>query len=64
MANILIIDDDPDMVLATRLCLESAGHKVDSAGDPAEGQHQHEDKQQAGQQLTHGMLLLERMTHD
>ena len=37
MANILIIDDDPDMVLATRLCLESAGHKVDSAGDPAEG---------------------------
>jgi CheY-like chemotaxis protein len=37
MANILIIDDDPDMVLAARLCLESAGHKIDSAGDPAEG---------------------------
>jgi twitching motility two-component system response regulator PilH len=37
MANILIIDDDPDVVLATRLCLESGGHKVDSAGDPAEG---------------------------
>lgn len=37
MANILIIDDDPDMVLATRLCLESGGHKVDSAADPAEG---------------------------
>ena len=36
MANILIIDDDPDMVLATRLCLESAGHKVDAAGDPVE----------------------------
>ena len=37
MANILIIDDDPDMVLAARLCLESGGHTVDSAGDPTEG---------------------------
>lgn len=37
MAHILIIDDDPDMVLATRLCLESGGHTADSAGDPAEG---------------------------
>jgi CheY-like chemotaxis protein len=37
MANILIIDDDPDMVLATRLCLVSAGHKVESAGDATEG---------------------------
>jgi CheY-like chemotaxis protein len=36
MANILIIDDDPDMVLATRLCLQSGGHQVDSASDPAE----------------------------
>jgi two-component system, OmpR family, alkaline phosphatase synthesis response regulator PhoP len=37
MAYILIIDDDPDMVLATRLCLEGGGHAVDSAGDPADG---------------------------
>jgi CheY-like chemotaxis protein len=37
MANILIIDDDPDIVLAVRLCLESGGHQVDSASDPAEG---------------------------
>ncbi len=37
MARILIIDDDPDMVLATRLCLESAGHQVDDAGDSEEG---------------------------
>ncbi len=28
MAKILIIDDDPDIVLAARLCLESAGHQV------------------------------------
>ena len=37
MANILIIDDDPDMVLATRLCLERDGHKVESASNSAEG---------------------------
>jgi CheY-like chemotaxis protein len=28
MAKILIIDDDPDIVMAVRLSLESAGHKV------------------------------------
>jgi len=28
MAKILIVDDDPDMVLAARLCLEGAGHQV------------------------------------
>ncbi len=37
MADILIIDDDPDIVLAARLCLESAGHHVTSARDGAEG---------------------------
>jgi CheY-like chemotaxis protein len=37
MADILVIDDDPDVVLATRLCLESGGHKVESAGSPTEG---------------------------
>jgi len=37
MAKILIIDDDPDMVLATRMCLEGAGHKVISARNGAEG---------------------------
>lgn len=28
MAKILMIDDDPDMVLAVRLCLTSAGHEL------------------------------------
>jgi CheY-like chemotaxis protein len=37
MAKILIIDDDPDMVLATRMCLEGAGHEVISAPNGAEG---------------------------
>jgi two-component system alkaline phosphatase synthesis response regulator PhoP len=37
MAKILIIDDDPDMVLATRLCLEGAGHEVVEAASGAEG---------------------------
>lgn len=37
MAKILIIDDDPDMVLATRLCLEGAGHAVVEAGSGEEG---------------------------
>jgi CheY-like chemotaxis protein len=30
--NILIVDDDPDLVLATRLVLESAGYEVREAG--------------------------------
>jgi CheY-like chemotaxis protein len=37
MAKILIIDDDPDMVLATRMCLESGGHQVVEANSPTEG---------------------------
>jgi CheY-like chemotaxis protein len=37
MAKILIIDDDPDMVLASRLCLEGAGHQVLAANTGAEG---------------------------
>ena len=37
MAKVLIIDDDPDMVLATRLCLVSAGHEVVEAGNGTEG---------------------------
>jgi CheY-like chemotaxis protein len=37
MAKILIIDDDADMVLATRMCLESGGHQVVDASSPAEG---------------------------
>jgi CheY-like chemotaxis protein len=37
MAKILIIDDDPDMVLASRLPLEAAGHTVDAARNGAEG---------------------------
>lgn len=37
MAKILIVDDDPDMVLAARLCLEGAGHTVIEASNGAEG---------------------------
>ena len=31
--RILIVDDDPDIVLASRLVLESAGYLVEEAGD-------------------------------
>lgn len=37
MAKILIIDDDPDMVLALRLCLEDAGYEIIEAGSGNEG---------------------------
>ncbi|MCC6905622.1 MAG: response regulator [Anaerolineae bacterium] len=37
MAKILIVDDDPDMVLAARLCLERAGHKVIEAHNGSDG---------------------------
>jgi CheY-like chemotaxis protein len=37
MAKILIIDDDPDMVLAARLCLEGAGYEVIEAGSGPAG---------------------------
>ncbi len=37
MAKILVIDDDPDMVLASRLCLEGAGHHVLEASTGGEG---------------------------
>jgi CheY-like chemotaxis protein len=40
MAKILVIDDDPDMVLATKMCLENAGHKVSSAGNSEAGLRQ------------------------
>ncbi len=37
MAKILIIDDDPDIVLAARLCLQSAGHEVFDASNSEKG---------------------------
>ncbi len=37
MAKILIIDDDPDIVLAARLSLEHAGHTVFTAANGDEG---------------------------
>jgi len=37
MARILIIDDDPDIVLAARLCLQSAGHEVFDASNSDRG---------------------------
>ena len=37
MAKVLIIDDDPDIVLSVRLTLESAGHTVAEASNSATG---------------------------
>lgn len=37
MKRILIVDDDPDFVEATRIVLESAGYEVMSAADGDEG---------------------------
>jgi two-component system alkaline phosphatase synthesis response regulator PhoP len=37
MAKILIIDDDPDIVMAVRMTLESAGHQVIDAPGGEEG---------------------------
>jgi CheY-like chemotaxis protein len=37
MAKILVIDDDPDTVLAVRMCLEDAGHIVIDAPGGKEG---------------------------
>ncbi len=37
MAKILIIDDDPDIVMAVRLCLRSAGHEVFDASNSERG---------------------------
>ncbi|MFH1085824.1 MAG: response regulator [Chloroflexota bacterium] len=37
MARILIVDDDPDFVEATRLVLEAEGHEVTSAADGDQG---------------------------
>lgn len=35
--KILIVDDDPDLVLATRLVLESAGYEVEEASTGKDG---------------------------
>ncbi|MEA3438818.1 MAG: response regulator [Chloroflexota bacterium] len=37
MAKILIVDDDPDIVLAVRMALESVNHEVIEAGSGQEG---------------------------
>jgi two-component system alkaline phosphatase synthesis response regulator PhoP len=37
MAKILVIDDDPDVQLATRMTLEKAGHRVVSAANGKDG---------------------------
>ena len=37
MAKILIVDDDPDIVLAVRMVLESAGHEVIEASSGQKG---------------------------
>ena len=37
MAKILVIDDDPDIVTALQMVLESAGHQVISAGNGKQG---------------------------
>lgn len=40
MAKILIIDDDPDMVLAAQMTLEAAGHEIFTAASGSEGLNQ------------------------
>lgn len=37
MARVLIIDDDPDMVLAAQMTLEAAGHEIFTAANGSEG---------------------------
>ena len=37
MAKVLIIDDDPDIITAVRMSLESAGHEVNEALNGKEG---------------------------
>ena len=37
MSKILIVDDDPDFVEATRIVLESVGHEIVAAADSDEG---------------------------
>ncbi len=37
MAKILVIDDDPDIVTAVRMVLESGGHQVSSAPNGKQG---------------------------
>lgn len=37
MAKILVIDDDPDIVLAIRMSLEQAGHTITDARNGTEG---------------------------
>ncbi len=37
MAKILIIDDDPDMVLAAQMTLEAAGHEIFTAANGSKG---------------------------
>lgn len=37
MAKILIVDDDPDIALATRMALENAGYEVEEARSQKEG---------------------------
>jgi CheY-like chemotaxis protein len=36
MSKILLVDDDPDVIMACRMALESVGHQVDEAGNSAE----------------------------
>jgi len=47
MAKILVVDDDPDFVEATRIVLESAGYKVVAAADGDEGMEQVRSEQPA-----------------
>src|SRR3989337_943458 len=37
MAKILVIDDDPDVQLSVRMCLEKAGHAITEAKNGREG---------------------------
>jgi DNA-binding response OmpR family regulator len=45
MATILIIDDDPDVLFAVRMCLEAAGHDVVEAANGTTAQIERQDHQ-------------------
>jgi DNA-binding response OmpR family regulator len=57
MSRILVVDDDPDMVAASRLVLEREGYVVDSASNAADGL-------QAVQALKPDLLVLDVMMEE
>ena len=45
MAKILVVDDDPDFLLATRIVLDKEGHEIITAKNGSEGYHSAQTEQ-------------------